>query len=367
MTRISRNSRGRSERGATIIVFAVAITGMLSVSALVLGGSLGYSAVRTAQNGADAAALAGASTLRQVKLGNASPSEVLATVLDVAGENDADTGAIDCDIVYAEYATTNADSDVIGPCNDANVNNALAAGVRVSTHVTRSVPFNAFVDSDTITGDAMAAATIQPVRQGSSPFMVCAAPTATGHPAPVLNPSGTDPSGYEVNTSAIGLEYVLHGNAMSHGGRQCGAGSSAWRGFVAFEGSFPVPSADPNDDSDWWEVKTGNANGHLDRELAGDDACQGDIDAIIGCRIPLPLCPKSNGDSGVNLRLFCVKMGAFEITYNQHSTGTPPCNSGVADNGLVCGKFLGAATVNSGRGGADTPDNNSVVVIKLVQ
>lgn len=367
MLRVSRTSRRRSERGATIIVFAVAITGMLSVSALVLGGSLGYSAVRTAQNGADAAALAGASTLRQVKLGNAAAGDVSATVLDVAKENGADPANIGCDIVRANYAITNSDGDVIGPCSEGNANNPAAAGVRVTTHATRTVPFNAFVDSDTITGDAVAAATIQPIREGSSPFMVCASPTASGHPAPVLLPSGSDPSGYEVNTAAIGLEYVLHGNAMKDGGRQCGAGSLSWRGFVSFTGNFPVPSADPNDDSDWWEVKTGNANGHMDRVLAGDDVCGGDIEYFLGCRLAIPLCPASNGDTGENLKLFCVKMGAFEITHNQHSAGNPPCNSGVPSNGLVCGKFLGPASMTRGRGGADTPDTNSVVVIKLVQ
>lgn len=356
-----------SERGATAVVFAVVLTGMLSVSALVFGASLGYSSVRTAQNGADAAALAGASTLRQVKLGQQSAAEVLGTVITVAENNGANSGDIVCEIVNANYAISNSDSDVIGPCSTSNVNHAAAAGVRVTTHATRNVPFNAFIDSDTITADAVAAATVQPVRQGKSPFMVCADPTATGHPAPVLNPSLTDPSGYAVNAGAIGLEYVLHGNAMKDGGRQCGAGSVSWRGFVSFSGDFPVPSADPNDDADWWEVKTGNANGHLDRVLAGDDVCQGDVEAIIGCRLAIPLCPKSNGDTGENLKLFCVKMGAFEITYNQHSTGAPSCNGGVPDNGLVCGRFLGAATVTGGRGGADAPDTNSVVVIKLVQ
>ncbi len=368
MARIPRLRRPRTdERGATIVVFAVALTGMLAVSALVMGGSLGYSAVRTAQNGADAGALAGASTLRQVKLGTKPPTAVLGTVITVAQNNGANSGDIACDIVKANYAISNSSSDVIGPCNGTNELNAAAAGVRVRTHATRPVPFSAFVNSSTITGDAVAAATVQPVRSGKSPFMVCASLTATGHPAPVLNTSTTDPSGYTVNSGAIGLQYVLHGNAMKDGGRQCGGTSSSWRGFVSFSGSFPVPSADPNSDADWWEVKTGNANGHLERVLAGDGACEGDVESFVGCRLAIPLCPKSNNDSGLSLKLFCVKMGAFEITYNQHSTGTPPCNGGQTSSGLVCGKFLGAATVTGGRGGADTADNNSVVVIKLVQ
>ena len=50
----------RSDRGITVVFFALALTGILAVSALVLGGSVGYEAARNAQTAADAAALAGA-------------------------------------------------------------------------------------------------------------------------------------------------------------------------------------------------------------------------------------------------------------------------------------------------------------------
>ena len=327
--------------------------------------------VRNAQNAADAGSLAGASTLREVKQGTKSPPQVLATVISVAEDNGADAGDVKCEIVNPRYATTRSSADVIGPCTTSNVQSPAAAGVRVTTHDTRKVPFGAFADSDRIKGDAVAAATVQPVREGKSPFMVCADPSASGHPAPVLNPSTTDPSGYVVNPAALGLQYVLHGNAMKDGGRMCQGPnpvSNSWRGYVSFSGTFPVPSPNPNDDTDWWQVKTGNANGHLDRVLTGDDACEGDVDDIIGCRLAIPLCPKTNMQGGTNLRLFCVKMGAFEITWHyKHPVGPPPCNGGVADNGLLCGKYLGAANASRGRGGADVADPNAVVVIKLVQ
>ncbi|WP_436795574.1 pilus assembly protein TadG-related protein [Actinospongicola halichondriae] len=357
----------KSDRGATAVVFAIAVSAMLAVAALVLGGSRGYSAVREAQNASDAAALAATSVLRNVQQGDAPSSRVLATAVSVAEANGATSGSVECDVVTATYALTHAESEVVGGCDGSNEFAVDAAGVRVRTTETKDVPFSAFVDQETIRAGAVAAATIQPVLEGRAPFMVCTSPDATGHPAQALLPDASDPTGYSVNPAAIGLSYVLHGNAMKDGGRQCGGGSASWRGFVSFSGSFPIPSPDPNDESDWWEVKTGNANGHLSRVLTGDDACEGNVDDIIGCRLALPLCPKSNGGTGVGLKLYCVKLGAFVITYNQHSSGTPPCNDGNGANGLVCGTFVGAANASSGQGGASTPDPDSVVVIKLVQ
>lgn len=363
----SRHRRRVGERGVTVVLFAIFITGLLAVAALTLGGSLGYTAVRNAQNAADAAALAATNTLREVQQGTTPPAEVLSTAVSVAEDNGAIPGSVVCDIVDAEYALTHAETDVIGPCNGANATHADAAGVRVRVDDERDVPFSAFVDKETIRADAVASATVQPVLEGRAPFMVCTAPTATGHPAPALVADASDPTGYSVNPAAIGLEYVLHGNAMKDGGRQCGAGSRSWRGFVEFGGTFPIPSPDPVDDSEWWRVKTGNANGHLDRVLTGDGACAGDVEFIIGCKIALPLCPASNGGNGVNLRLYCVKLGTFEITYNQYMNGTPPCNDGQKATGLVCGKFVGGATAFGGQGGASTADPDSVVVIKLVE
>lgn len=360
--------RGRgNDRGATAVMFAFAAAAMMAVAALVLGGSRGYSAVREAQNAADGAALAATSVLRAVHQGDAPASEVLATAVSVAEDNGATPGSVDCDIVAASYALTHLEADVVGPCNGSNETSPAAAGVRVRASDRKDVPFAAFVDQETISARAVAAATVQPVTEGRAPFMVCTAPTATGHPAPALVADATDPTGYSINTAAIGMSYVLHGNAMKDGGRNCGAGSQSWRGFVSFSGTFAIPSPDPNDDSEWWEVKTGNANGHLSRVLTGDDACAGDVDQIVGCKIALPLCPKSNGGTGVGLKLYCVRLGAFEITYNQHSSGTPPCNGGSNANGLVCGTLVGAANASSGQGGAATPDPESVVVIKLVQ
>lgn len=60
-------TRRRGDRGVTVLFFAIALTGMLAVAGLVLGGSIGYTAVRNAQTAADAAALGGSGALQKHK------------------------------------------------------------------------------------------------------------------------------------------------------------------------------------------------------------------------------------------------------------------------------------------------------------
>lgn len=355
---------GASDRGVTVVIFAVTITSLLAVGSLVLGGSIGYTAVRNVQTAVDAAAMAGASTLRDVKQGVSSAGEVLVDVRSVAEDNGATPGTVECDVIGAAYAISHAETDVLGPCTAANVNDTRAAGVRVRAGDTRDVPFGSFVDAETITGEAVAAATMQPIREGTAPFMVCSSPDAVGHPAQVLLGSGADPSGYSVNTSAIGLSYVIHGNEMKNGGRDCGNDSSSWRGLVEFGRSFPVPGT--------WEIKTGNANGRVPRQLSGDAVCDIESDAIadltVGCRIALPMCPNGNGRTGVNFRYYCVKLGSFRVSWMAgESTGTPPCHPNPQGNSTICATFLGGATAVGGQGTATVPDVNALLAVKLVQ
>lgn len=376
-TRHPRMQRS-GDRGVVVLFFAISVTAMLAVAALVLGGSVGYTAVRNAQTAADSAALAGSSTIQDHKRDwVATPAEdVLDTVRSVVEGNGAILEPGGCDLVAAEYAISGADIDVIADCSLLGTlpesDFADVAGVRVTVGDTRDVPFGAFVEEQTITGKAVAAATIQPVSEGRAPFMVCTAATATGHPAQALIPDPSDATGYSINTDAIGKEYVLHGNQIKETGkgRDCGNPSSDWRGLVGFGTTFPVPSASPDNDLDWWTVETGNTTGNLPRSLTGSAGCRlGDqsVDSLaVGCMIAAPLCPKGNGASS-GFRLYCVKMAAFEITYNSSlsNPGPPQCHS--TTTSIICGRFLGAAVATGGQGRAVTADPNGVAVIKLVQ
>lgn len=378
----SRSAGG--ERGVTVIFFAIALTAMLGVAALVLGGSVGYEAARNAQTAADAAALAGASAIQNHKQDwiITPVDDVVMEIESVVADNDAVLQS--CELVDAQYALSGSDSDVISTCDQlgflADSDFQRVAGVRVSVTDTRDVAFAAFVEQDEITSSATAAATIQPVSRGWAPFMVCTSPTAVGHPAQAMLEDDDAPNGYSINSAAIGKHYVLWGNQMKNLGRDCGNGSSSWRGLVQLPAdgyALPSSEATPGDDSDWWEADTGNKTGQLSQRMAGGNACSfeagDDVDDIeLGCEIAVPLCPRGNGETGTNFRLYCVMMGVFQITHvgsvTLDETDPPeetPC--GVENNNIVCGRFVGAATAAGGQGVAETPDRHGFAVIKLVQ
>ena len=366
----TRRRRLPGDRGIVLILFALSITSMLTVGALVLGSSLGYTAVRNAQNAVDAASLAAAASLKDVKQGTAMPGDVLDAATSTAEANGATMGTFECEVVTAAYALTRSEAEVIGACTDTNVASAEAAGIRVTAGDTRVVPFNAFVDQDTITGSARATATVQPVRTVNAPFMVCSSPGATGHPALPVIPSSTDPTGYAVNPQALGKSFVVHGKEMTRAGRDCGNGSDNWRGFVPPDQGVLIPPASATNDVDWLRIDNGNADGTLDAHLSGAYSCSGDVSSFQeGCRISLPLCPKGNAKTGDNFRLYCVKMGAFVITYSKPSgsTGPIPCHPAPLGNSTICATFVGAGTATEGIGSATTFDPNEVVVVKLVE
>lgn len=349
-TRI-RRCRG-DERGVTLVTFALSLVAMCAVIALILGGSVGYTAERDSQTASDTAALAATSKLRQFQTGAATASEVATTAQTIAEANDADGGSqVICEIVNADYATTGSDSDVIGPCSEtSNVSDPDAAGVRLRTAETRDVPFGEVAGLETIESNTLAAATIQPLATGNSPFMLCS--PAPGHPAPVLD--GSD----EIDPAAIGNEYVLQGTMMKDDGRDCGNPAANWRGWVDFDSTFSVPG--------WWGVESGNKNGHIDKQLVGPDACGGqgtEVDDFNGCVLAVPLCTTGKPAPGNNYEVYCVTFGSFEITHN--GSGPSSCYSGNPQH--ICGRFLGAAVAAGGQGGSGQAGVNDVVLIKLVQ
>lgn len=375
--------RRTADRGITVVFFAIALSGILAVSALVLSGSVGYEAVRNAQTAADAAALAGSSALQNHKQDwIITPADAVLTEITTAvTDNGATLEA--CDLVDPDYAITGADSDVVAPCDQLaflpDADFQRVAGVRVTVTDTRDVALAAFLDQSQITSRATAAATIQPVARGKSPFMVCSSPDAVGHPAPALIEDPDATHGWAINSAAIGKHYVLWGNQIKNLGRDCGNPDSAWRGLVDLPAdgyALPSTEATAGDDSDWWQGSEGNSTGHLSNGMAGGNACvfdSGDSpDSVkLGCFIAVPLCTKGNADSS-DFRLYCVLMGLFQITHVGTATvdtESPPEETpcGKEKNNIICGKFLGAASAAGGRGVAEQPDRHGFAVIKLVQ
>lgn len=379
--RRSRRSVRRDERGITVVFFAISITAMLAVAALVLGGSNGYGAARNAQTAADAASMAATAKLRQAVVADSDPNltpdyaDVAATAQAVAVENGADPSSVECHVVTPYYAaaTTDAarDAEVIGPCDGINEMDVAAGGVRVSVRETRQVPFGSFVNSDSITAAARATSTVQAVGGWfHSPFMVCAAGLHGVSPlrsvAPVA-PSTT--STWEVNPNAIGVEFLLwsHGNAFQS--RNCG--ENQWYGLVQDDGMFLIPS--PSDPEKWWKIEPGGEVGQIP-DLAGKAACDADeeseLGALVGCEIPVPLCTETSPThSGQNARLNCVAIGTFLITYFGNGNADGSCVTGEVSGNkeVLCGKLLPGRLATGGQGQLGPARPNELAVIKLVE
>lgn len=374
MSRSGSRPAHRSERGITVVFFGIALTAMLAAGGLVLGGSVGYTAVRNAQTAADAAAVGGAAALREHKSnwvpeeGGVSAEQVVAEISSIAKDNG--TEVVACDLVNARYAITNAEADVIDACDQleflSQEDFEEAAGVRVSVRDERDVPFAAFVDSDTITGSAVAAATAQPLGSLRAPFLLCTTfdESVVGTSPLTIDTSGESPK-YTVNRDAIGEEYVLWGNPVKDDGRDCGMGASSWRGLAdtAFAGTL----------GGWWETLTGNKTGQISARTNGVGDCDlssnnlNSAPELIGCSIPVPLCVEGRGDSAAGFQLRCVALVMFEITHVKGSstTSSTQCDPGGAEN-VVCGKLLEPEVASHGRGVASNPDDQ-IAVIKLVQ
>lgn len=412
---VAGRDRCGSDRGVAVVFFAISVTAMLAVGALVLGGSVGYSAVRNAQTAADSAALAGATALHEHKQNWSltSASDLLMEVREVVESNGAELAPGGCELISGDYGLDNDEAYVVGPCESIadlapDVFRSVA-GVRVTVNDTRDVPFSAFVDRNDITGTAVAAASVQPVvevSEGWSVFMLCSSPSAVGHPAQVLEENPNDPTGYSVRTgedSAKGKVFVLWGNEIKdqESGRDCGKNSSDWRGLIRYDLKFPLPStfsAPPlAADDNWWRIEEGNASGTIEfsPNVLGPDACELSGESIddleLGCELAVPLCPFSNqGDElppehetdtySADYRLFCPRMGIFEISHIgstfdetiETDPTAPPIESyetpcGKRQTNIICGRFQGSAVAKDGQGSADSPDKYDYVVIKLVE
>ena len=411
-SQVARSRRRGGDRGIAVVFFAISVTAMLAVGALVLGGSVGYSAVRNAQTAADSAAIAGATALQEHKQNwtHTKAADLLTEIRETVESNGAVLAPGGCELISGEYGLDNDEQYVIGPCEGITLLSEdvfrSIAGVRVTVSDTRDVPFDAFVDRDDITGTAVAAATIQPVvevAEGWSVFMLCTSPSAVGHPAQALEPNPADPTGYSIREEARGKVFVLWGNEIKDqgSGRDCGKNSSDWRGLIRYDLKFPLPStfsAPPLPaDANWWRIEEGNAAGTIEfsPNVLGPDACELSGDAIddleLGCKLAVPLCPFSNqGDElpvehqsdtySADYRLFCPRMGVFEISHIgstfdesiETDPTAPPIESyetpcGQRQTNIICGRFQGSAVAKTGQGSADSPDQYDYVVVKLVE
>lgn len=338
--------RCEDERGATLVILAMATTAILGLAGLALDGGRIYGERREMQNASDSAAMAGTRQLDRYVTGQAlDASTIDDAVRDTAEKNGADRDEVTCQLVRF-------DRSIIEPCPTgvtmAPATKAVAAGVLVTTSATKDTFFMRVLGSETFT--ARGDATAQIGRPGGTyiaPFLVCA--TAPGHVPPLLVPDPAGPEGFSVNPAAIGQVYDVYGNEIKDDGKDCGNDSSSFRGNVCIDKNkcdLPAYSI-PGD----WDADTGNANGPTTRLVNSGNVCSPDFTA--GCVVVLPLCPRGNGQTGAGFAMFCSDLGLFEIT-----------SVDVNPNAGIDAKFLGRATINQG-GIVGPADLNGARIVAL--
>lgn len=286
----------RNERGAALMMIALSMTGVISVTGVVVDGSNAFAQRRQMQNSADSAALAGAAALD--RLAPFAETAIWTAVRSSAQSNGADIANITCRLA----------SDVLvdlGPCPTTNTGTAAvlretASAVKVRVGTTKDTSFIQVVGVDQFTARAPATAQIEGLRASNSPFAVCAVgdsdPRSAGDGLPdadaILLPDNS------MNLNAFGKTYELQ-DPTTIG---CGQGNS-FKGLTENSTTeYPVPGP--------WNLAHGDHGINVaNAVVAGNSACRTGI--TLNCIVFVPLCHAA--DPPVNDLLYCERFGAFRI------------------------------------------------------
>jgi Flp pilus assembly protein TadG len=370
-----RRNADRDEHGFTIVIVALTMTMMVTITAIVIDLGNTYATHRQVQNAVDAAAMA---ATRQLAKG-ATGATILSTAQTVVGANGADSSSVVCRIIANTLTPTpfpflTTDGAPLTCANYTNrTNYPTADGVWVSASKTNNTFFGSIVNAPTLSTTAVAAATAQPLRvldslplfaacgddqqldQNSGPPMVAAPPLlldASGTPPdPITNPN---PATLHINSAAIysssadggkgGPAYLIHAPS---GVDTCGASSSADKGLILIP--ISVSGATPGSFNN--QAGTGVVAGPTRSSVANQPGCN--LSASVGCVMVLPICDRAQG-SGSSIYYRCEFFGSFQLL-----TANPNTN--------IVG-FLGPAypLASYGQGGQGVPGTNEMYVIKLV-
>jgi Flp pilus assembly protein TadG len=416
---------GSSDVGAAAIVLAVLVVAVfIPVTAVAVDLSSAFANRRQMQNAADAAAMAGARVLVDARRGTATGGDIEQAAADVAGQN----GQLAGDPVYNCEVVETSDSDPstwpATACTSWTSGSSYNA-VRVSTHNVVATFFAGAMGAglggtgvDTTEAAAQATAAIQAVGAiAAGPFGLCTGtavvnvdPRQQGPQNPaVIAWSGSE---WELNQAAVDLQYyVYRGAGNPQGFEYCGLNSADWAGLICPQeqlpsvkfppsntstnpcnGTLEIPTADAGADpctapcGSWVWATTGSKVGPTVSKIAGYPGCFPDGLDLSGpinfspCATVLPLCDQSNGETGNNATLHCVKFGAFLIYPQETSceaiwavapsafpTCDPSWQTKNSQNPGIWGVFLGAAQLVDGVPTSGTPDENDLYTINMVQ
>lgn len=343
-----RQRRGATDRGVTLIFFAVIVTGLLAIAGLVVDGGFLYAERRQQQNASDAAAMAGARALDEFQRGKVTTySAVWDAVLASATENGSDPAEVTCTLVDEAGEPIAGDDSCPGETLgiDPGVRLEEATGVRVETAATKGTSFMSVLGVSEFRAPGEATATLRAVvglPPGSAPFMVCGSSPADLLAAmqaefpdggfvlsdddtlatPLIVKAGTNwvpnPDAFYDPDKALAdnPSVRVHG---PQGVPQCGAQSDSFKGLVKEDADVTVPWVPNDTGTRAGPTRTVTAPYSTVFEGELKYACEaGQWD---DCVMVLPICSHSNGGQGAGLEMRCVSFGSFLVMKtgaNQH-------------------------------------------------
>jgi len=325
-------------RGQVLILFAVALVGMVGMTGLAIDLGYTFSQKRAIQNAADAGALAGAQYLTKSTPDVRLP--VRNEVAQVVSQNG--FGGATPQLVSCQYV--DALDNALGDCSQEPPDEATGVEVRVrETHRTFFIQIVPGAP-DTASTEAMARARVFKVTNapGDAPFIVCGYDTelADGGTLSILKP-GTS----EIDPEAIGKTFRIH---APQGISRCGTGN-AFKGLVGDndEENIPIPGI--------WEGTPGT-RASVRIKVPGLRGCRPGS-SVNDCILLLPIADSGEGN-GSHVKFHVVAVAAFWIQ---------ECHANCHE-----GTLIGQYVIGPGDGWLPDPGDtwqlgdNGLIMIRLV-
>jgi len=302
---------GRDEQGITLIFVALLLTTLMAISGLAIDGGRLFTARRQAQDGADAAAIAGANALfayQYYAYCTAVPSACAATPSNpgTASVNTAVLNLLSSNSVATSPACQLTDDTgaVLEPCAGAtDAQLQAASGVQASGAITQSASLMQVVGINSYAAPATATAAIQPLVSTGAPFILCG---ASDNGYDILNAFD------QITSNAMNLQNIP---LQSANPPACGAPTSKFDGQGYWNNSVSAGS--------WESVVPGNGSSTTTaNQVAGLVPCPSDPTQIpsTGCGMIVPVASRANTDPS-NPQLLIVTFAIFNVVPTNGDAG----------------------------------------------
>jgi Putative Flp pilus-assembly TadE/G-like len=314
-------------RGQVLIMFALALTGLIGILGLATDLGVAFAQRRTMQNAADAGALAGARAVTKWEITTpafAARPDVTAMVQQntMGGE----TPEIErC--VYIRY-------DGAGSTDCGSPVPSWATGVRVQVRENHSTFFMRILGIDDVTTKAEATAHVQLFTgvPADGPFIVCGSDAwavekadgtrlpGQGSSVPLVltgdDDDDDDAGSARVNPAFVGWTFIIHSNKLSQGsesspGYKAGCNTKPADGGADWNGLANGAANAGKEAPDWFHYESGTKAGPTRTEVSGAQGCEEGAAEPYNCIMFLPLAvnsPEPNDN-----KLWVVGYAAFYV------------------------------------------------------